>query len=404
MNQEVGVQTAPSGGIKASVHGTYKIPALRVLSEITSSLSSENNLDSLLERFLGTMIKLAGADAGAVRVLTADGLYLRLVGALGLPPEVIEQERYIPVECGVCGEAAREHTVHNSANLKACEERTAHSYFGKQCLRVIAVPLRYQGKMLGVYNLFMASDSPVPEDVSLLFHSISEHLGMALENARLTRENLRISLTNERQMLANELHDSLAQTMAYMKMRLPLLRDAVANRDEARSNKYVNDLGQALDSAYTELRELLTQFRNRMDPRGLLPALYDIVGNFYDKTGITIDFINHAPDINLSPEQEVQVYHIVREALNNVSKHSRANHVSLSIEIRQSRYVFSVEDNGIGITGKLDTESGMHLGLNIMRERAKHLNAEVTVTPGEQAGTRVTLSFPVSAGRREDHP
>ena len=402
MNQEVGVQTAPSGATKASVHGTYKIPALRVLSEITSSLSSENNLDSLLERFLGTMIKLAGADAGAVRVLTADGLYLRLVGALGLPPEVIEQERYIPVECGVCGEAAREHTVHNSANLKACEERTAHSYFGKQCLRVIAVPLRYQGKMLGVYNLFMASDSPVPEDVSLLFHSISEHLGMALENARLTRENLRISLTNERQMLANELHDSLAQTMAYMKMRLPLLRDAVANRDEARSNKYVNDLGQALDSAYAELRELLTQFRNRMDPRGLLPALYDIVGNFYDKTGITIDFINHAPDINLNPDKEVQVYHIVREALNNVSKHSRANHVSLAIEIKQNRYVISVEDNGIGITGKLDTESGMHLGLNIMRERAKHLNAEVTVTPGEQAGTRVTLSFPVSAGRRED--
>ena len=402
MNQEVGVQTAPSSAIKAPAHGTYKIPALRVLSEITSSLSSDDNLDSLLERFLGTMVKLAGADAGAVRVLTADGLYLRLVGALGLPPEVLEQERYIPVECGVCGEAAREHTVHNSTNLKACEERTAHDYFGKQCLRVVAVPLRYQGKMMGVYNLFMATDSPVPEDVSLLFHSISEHLGMALENARLTRENLRISLTNERQMLANELHDSLAQTMAYMKMRLPLLRDAVANRDEARSNKYVNDLGQALDSAYAELRELLTQFRNRMDPRGLLPALYDIVGNFYDKTGITIDFINHAPDINLNPDKEVQVYHIVREALNNVSKHSRANHVSLAIEIRQSRYIISIEDNGTGIKGKVNTDSGMHLGLNIMRERAKHLNAEVTVTPGEKAGTRVTLSFPTSTGRRED--
>ena len=404
MNQEVGVQTAPSSTIEAPGHGTYKIPALRVLSEITSSLSSEDNLDSLLDRFLGTMIKLAGADAGAVRVLTADGLNLRLVGALGLPPEVLEQERYIPVECGVCGEAAREHTIHNSTNLKACEERTAHNYFGKQCLRVVAVPLRYQGKMLGVYNLFMATDSPVPEDVSLLFHSISEHLGMALENARLTRENLRISLTNERQMLANELHDSLAQTMAYMKMRLPLLRDAVANHDAVRSNKYVSDLGQALDSAYAELRELLTQFRNRMDPRGLLPALYDIVGNFYDKTGITIDFINHAPDINLSPDREVQVYHIVREALNNVSKHSRANHVSLEIEIRQSSYVISIEDNGIGITGKLGTDSGMHLGLNIMRERAKHLNAEIAVTPGEKAGTRVTLSFPVSAGRREDNP
>ncbi|MCL4471706.1 MAG: histidine kinase, partial [Gammaproteobacteria bacterium] len=284
MNQEVGIQPTPSDvNLTQTADGTYKIPALRVLSEITSSLSSENNLDALLERFLGTMIKLAGADAGAVRVLTADGLNLRLVGSLGLPPEVIERERYIPVECGVCGEAAREHTVHNSTSVRNCEERNTHGYFGQQCRRVVAVPLRYQGKMLGVYNLFMATDSPVPEDVSLLFNSISEHLGMALDNARLTRENLRITLTNERQMLANELHDSLAQTMAYMNMRLTLLREAMAVRNEERSNKYLNDLGQALDSAYSELRELLSQFRNRMDPRGLLPAMYDIVGNFYDK-------------------------------------------------------------------------------------------------------------------------
>ncbi|MHB0984563.1 MAG: GAF domain-containing sensor histidine kinase [Sulfuricella sp.] len=402
MNQEVGIQPTPSDvNLTQTADGTYKIPALRVLSEITSSLSSENNLDALLERFLGTMIKLAGADAGAVRVLTADGLNLRLVGSLGLPPEVIERERYIPVECGVCGEAAREHTVHNSTSVRNCEERNTHGYFGQQCRRVVAVPLRYQGKMLGVYNLFMATDSPVPEDVSLLFNSISEHLGMALDNARLTRENLRITLTNERQMLANELHDSLAQTMAYMNMRLTLLREAMAVRNEERSNKYLNDLGQALDSAYSELRELLSQFRNRMDPRGLLPAMYDIVGNFYDKTGITIDFLNQVPDINLTPDKEVQVFHIVKEALNNVSKHSRASHVGLAIEIRRGRYVISVEDDGIGFDGKANTDSGMHLGLNIMLERARHLNGDVTVTPGEKGGTRMELSFPIPAGRKE---
>jgi len=402
MNQEVGIQPAPSDvNLTQAADGTYKIPALRVLSEITSSLSSENNLDALLERFLGTMIKLAGADAGAVRVLTADGLNFRLVGSLGLPPEVIERERYIPVECGVCGEAAREHTVHNSINVRNCEERTAHGYFGQQCQRVVAVPLRYQGKMLGVYNLFMATDSPVPEDVSLLFNSISEHLGMALDNARLTRENLRITLTNERQMLANELHDSLAQTMAYMNMRLTLLREAMAVRNEERSNKYLNDLGQALDSAYSELRELLSQFRNRMDPRGLLPAMYDIVGNFYDKTGITIDFLNQVPDINLTPDKEVQVFHIVKEALNNVSKHSRASHVGLAIEIKRGRYVISVEDDGIGFDGKANTDNGMHLGLNIMLERARHLNGDVTVTPGEKGGTRMELSFPTPAGLKE---
>jgi two-component system nitrate/nitrite sensor histidine kinase NarX len=184
-------------------------------------------------------------------------------------------------------------------------------------------------------------------------------------------------------------------------MRLPLLRDAMDNHDESRSNKYLNDLSQALESAYAELRELLSQFRNRMDPRGLLPAIYDIVGDFYDKTGITIDFINQAPDINLTPDKEVQVYHIVREALANVSKHSRANHVSLAIEIKQGRYLISIEDNGIGIAGKVNADNGMHLGLNIMRERARHLHGEVVVNPGEKGGTRVTLDFPTPAANRE---
>lgn len=139
-----------------------------------------------------------------------------------------------------------------------------------------------------------------------------------------------------------------------------------------------------------------------MDPRGLLPAIYDIVGDFYDKTGITIDFANQAPDINLTPDKEVQVYHIVREALANVSKHSRANHVALAIEIKQGRYLISIEDNGIGIAGKINADNGMHLGLNIMRERARHLNGEVTVSPGDKCGTRVVLDFPASAQRGDD--
>jgi two-component system nitrate/nitrite sensor histidine kinase NarX len=301
------------------------------------------------------------------------------------------------VECGVCGEAARgEHAVRHgdSRHMHFCSERTSLSYFGERCRRIIAVPLRYQGKILGVYNLFMASDKPVPEDVSLLFHSISEHLGMALENARLTRENLRITLTNERQMLANELHDSLAQTMAYMNMRLSLLRDAMENREQEKSDRYLNDLGRALDSAYAELRELLAQFRNRMDPRGLLPALWDIASSYQDRTGINLDLDNLTPDMNLPPDQEVQVYHIVQEALTNASKHSHAKNVKITVALDNEQYIFTVEDDGIGITHPIKTGDGMHLGLNIMRERAQRLGGNIAVETRAEGGTRVCLTFP----------
>jgi two-component system nitrate/nitrite sensor histidine kinase NarX len=380
--------------------GGYKIPALRALSEIAASLSSDSNIDHLLERFLTTMIKLAGADAGAVRVLSADGEHLRLVGAVGLPPEVVEREQETTLECGVCGKAARDHTVQRSSDSNECNKNSALSFFGDSCKNVVAVPLQHKGKVLGVYNLFMGSDKAIPEDVSLLFYSISEHLGMALENARLTRENMRITLTNERQMLANEIHDSLAQTLAYMKMRIALLQEAMHTNDKTLTRKYLNDVDDAMESAYSGLRELLTQFRQRMDPRGLLPALQDLLHNFSTRTGLAVDFTNQVQYIDLTPDQEVQVFHIVQEALSNISKHSQAQHVRLTIEAQDGRHRVSVSDDGVGLVGSASSGNGMHLGMNIMRERAQRMGGEVTVESQPGAGTKVQLTFPVTPVRK----
>jgi two-component system nitrate/nitrite sensor histidine kinase NarX len=383
----------------APAHGGYKIPALRALSEITASLSSDSDLEDLLERFLGTMVKLAGATAGAVRVVTPDGSHLRLIGTVGLPQEVIEREQYVPLECGICGTAASTHSI-ESAGSSVCRESTALAYFGDACKRVIAIPLRNKGRIMGVYNLFLPGDNPVPEDVAPLFDSISEHLGMALENARLTRENIRITLMNERQMLANEIHDSLAQTLAYMKMRLAFLNEALQTGDAPLAKKYLGDVDDAMESAYSRLRELLTQFRHRMDPRGLIPALKDVADDFSRQSGIKVEFLNPAPDVNLLPDQEVQVFHIVQEALANVSKHSRAQHVRISVAMAGDHYVVAVEDDGIGLSGTGQTGVGMHFGMNIMHERAERLSGAVDVVSRAGAGTRVELKFPTASQRR----
>lgn len=378
--------------------GGYKIPALRALSEITTSLASESDLEDLLARFLGTMIRLAGAKAGAVRVVTSDGSHLRLVGARGLPPEVVEQERLVDLQCGVCGEATRDNALRDSTELDVCFARTSLDYFGNTCKRVIAVPMQYKGKVMGIYNLFLEADRNIPEEVSLLFRSISEHLGMALENARLTRENLRITLMDERQMLANEMHDSLAQTMAYMKMRLALLQESVEDGDCHRSLNYLNEVNEALELAYSNLRELLGQFRNRMDPRGLMPALQDLAAKFRERTGIALELINRVPDLDLTPDQEVQVFHIVQEALANTYKHAAAQQVVVSIELQDDRYRVAIADNGIGMSASEQTP--LHFGLAIMRERAQRLGGSITHEgrPGE--GTRMELDFPVTPAKR----
>ena len=393
-----------------------RLLALDIFSAVSASLADEDDVEELLGRFLGTMLKLTQANAGAVRVVTSDGKHLRLVAARGLPPEVVERERLVPIDCGQCGNAIADNHSRYEIDLHACAVRTQHPYFDRDCQAMVVVPLQHGGQLQGTYNLFLPERFELPEEVALLFRSISEHLGMALENARLKRENLRITLMNERQMMAAEVHDSLAQTLAYMKMRMALLQDAL--REEGKegdegAGKYAADVTQALDEAYSQLRALLSQFRNRMDPMGLQQALTRLSGDFQNRTGIALEFRNRVKDLRLTVDQEAQVFFIVQEALANVGRHSEATQARLTIEGAGDHYVVTVDDNGRGgqgffaianRTGGFEEHPHLrdHFGLSIMRERARLIGGRVEVANLPSGGFRVRLVFPAvsPAGNR----
>jgi two-component system nitrate/nitrite sensor histidine kinase NarX len=383
------------------------VPALDILSQITASLASENDLEALLEQFLGTIVILAGAGAGAVRVLTNSGLEMRLVGSVGLPEEVLKREQMVRYDCGTCGQALRDDDIHQATELNICTRQTKSDYFGRRCSQVVAVPLKYKGRILGVYNLFMDVEREFAPELLGLLRAIGELLGIALENDRLSRDNMRMSLMNERQMMANEVHDSLAQTLVYMKTRVSLLRDAIVEHDESRASKYLDDLDRELGNAHVSLRDLLTHFRNRMDPEGLLHALQGIADDFYDRTGVFLDFTNYVPDLNLRVEQEVQVFHIVQEALANIGRHAHALRARLILDKKGGFYEVTIQDDGGGMP-LTQSASGAgvraqpgHFGMSIMQERAKRLGGEITVGTTAGQGTLVRLSFPASGGRSE---
>lgn len=375
-----------------------------ILSEIASSLSNAEDLDALLRRFLDVILGLAGAAAGTARVLGDDATQLRLIGAVGLPPEVLERELAIERPCGACGEAVRLNTIQDLSDLQACAEHASADYFGRECQRILAVPLVHKGRVLGMYTLFFSGRRELGEEQRALFRSIGELLGLALENARLARENLRATVMHERQMMANEVHDSLAQTLSYMKMRMVLLEKAANERNEARLGKYVNDLNEALSSAYATLRELLTHFRRRLGSQGLIQALRETADRYFDKTGVTLSFDNQAPDLHLSVDQEMQAFNIVQEALANIFKHSGARHARLAIRREGDDCEILIEDDGSGLQEAGYAASGhgdavAHFGLNIMRERAQHLEGEISIDSAPAGGTRVRLKFPIASAR-----
>lgn len=390
LQQADGESRKEQGGMEAS-----KMQALRVLSEVTATLASEYDLEALFNRFLEMMVRLSGASAGVVRVMTSDGHHLRLAASLGLPPELVEKERLVDINCGICGAALRNDEIRQTRDLKPCFERTRQPYFG-ECSSMVVVPLEHNGRLLGAYNLYMTEERPIPEEVSLLFRTISEQLAMAVENTRLMRENLRMTLMSERQMMANEVHDSLAQTMAYMKMRIELLREALLQYESGKALKYSGDIQQALDEAYASLRELLTQFRNRMDPLGLEHALKELASGYFDRTGIRLEFENRIPDLDLTVDQEVQVFHILQEALSNVARHSGAKQATLTLDADDGQYAFTVEDDGRGVfVMGAQPDLRHHFGISIMSERAQRLHGNIEIANRPQGGARLRLLVPM---------
>ena len=378
---------------EAPEEGRYKVPALLVLSQIASSLTTDATLDELVTRYLSTMVRVAGALAGSVRLLTPDGKQLRLVSSVGLPPEMVERERLVPRDCGVCGESLDGDRATWSGEPRVCRGMNPGAFI-PGCGEVIAVPLRHKGEVHGVYNLFLAQGRTLSEDVRLLFGAISEHLGVALENAHLSRENARVTLVNERQLLANEVHDSVAQTLAYTRMRAAALREAQRGGDAARAERYLDEMEDAIEAAYGELRELIGRFRQPMDPRGLVVALQAALDAFARRSSARVSFDARGPEPALSAEEEMHVFHIAQEALANVQKHARAKNVRLSLELDGATCRVCVEDDGAGFApGAGDRYE--HFGLAIMRERAARLGGELRIDSPASGGARLTLSFPV---------
>jgi two-component system, NarL family, nitrate/nitrite sensor histidine kinase NarX len=363
--------------------------------ELSAGLAAGDDIQSLLERFLPPVLRLAGATAGAVRILSEDGTHMRLVGSVGLSPQVLAAERSVDRHCGVCGQAARQDTLVWAGDLQPCAQRNHGEFFAHQCKRVLAVPLRHRDQVLGVYTLFFDDAAQTGAEVTAVLRSVGELLGLALHNARLEREHLRAAVLHERQMLANEVHDAVAQTLYFMNMRLPLLHDAMLQHDETRALRYHADLRQAVSDAHASLRQILTHYRTRLDPKGLLHALQALQAGYRERTGIELVLDNRAGDLCLSVDQELQVFHIVQEALANVLKHSGAHKAQLLIERAQERLVIVIEDDGAGLLSAAAGGAGApHFGLEIMRERAQLLGGTLSIDARQGGGTRVQLSIP----------
>ena len=222
-------------------------------------------------------------------------------------------------------------------------------------------------------------------------------MGAALENRRLDAKARELAIVQERSLVAQGLHDSLAQGLNFLNLQLQLLEDAVRRNDTAEVEEIVPLLRMGVDGSYQDVRELLTNFRSKLEQGDLRRAIEETVQRFRRQTGCETTLeLDYAQGTPLAPEQQLQVLFILQEALSNVRKHAAAKHVHISV--RNARdFTLEVTDDGQGYDPREVAERGeAHIGLDIMRERAARMNAVITLESAPGEGARVALLLPAS--------
>ncbi len=310
---------------------------------LASEVSSQCGPHALLGRLLEPIVRLTGARAGSAYLRSSDSNRLQLAASL---------------------------------TLRAV---------GPGDERLVIVPLGHRGLVLGEVQLHLAADAVIPDTTAAVHRSIGALLGLALHDAGMVGDS--------RQALVADLHDGIAQTLAFARMRMPLLEEAIVAHDERAALRYSADVRQSIGTAHTNLRAILTQGSAPMDPKGLKHALQSSVRCFQEQTRIELVLRDGAPDLRLSAMQEAQVYLIVQEALANIAKHAGARHAWLTVDQLGDRIEVVVEDDGAGMPVPTHPASPSHFGMDIMRQRAARLGGKLEISAREGGGTRLTLVF-----------
>ena len=258
--------------------------------------------------------------------------------------------------------------------------------------RRLSLPIRSANSLLGTLEVWYPKDRVLPDSSRRLLETLSDQLATAIFLQREITEQQQLTLAEERAVIARELHDSLAQSLSYLKIQVARLRKLDQNEPEENPRAAVLDeLSNGLNSAYRQLRELLTTFRLKLDTPDLGTALWQTTTEFNERLPNPISLDYKLPPQMLSANEEIHVLQIVREAMSNAVKHAEASEVHVSVTFESPQVRVRVWDNGRGLP-----EGGsppQHYGLIIMQDRARTLGGKMTVRNRPDGGVEAALSF-----------
>lgn len=371
---------------------------LRGLHNAGLALAADLSLDTVLQRVVDLARELSGARYGALGVFDENKRIQRFITA-GITPEERARMGQPPQGLGLLGEVLK-----TNAPVRVRDISSQPAFIGfppghPEMTSFLGVPISYKGQVLG--NLYLTNKQDAPEFTeadSTILELFAAQAAVAIENARLHAQVQLLVIEEERQRIAREMHDGLAQILGYVNVKAGAARRLV---DLGRVGEAARELQQLEDAArevYAEVREAILGLRTVLQgENGLIAVLTGYLERFSEQSGIPVDLKLEGEQAALSPspEAEVQLIRIIQEALSNVRKHASASKASVCLRATPEGTLLVVEDDGKGFTAdRPSPRGGPQFGLQTMRERAEAMGGSFSIDSGPGRGTRVTVQMP----------
>lgn len=361
--------------------------SLNFLYKITCAINTSENNSALLDELLKLVTINIGGFSAIIRLISEEG-WMDLHASHGIDDKQLTKLQRTPID--------RSLFSYENQAIREIRLTTASHLINAKNASMISIPVRHQIHTLGVLNIFADREQiKIDDETALMLLSIGQHIGLVIEKNRLNEVARQTLIQEERNMIANELHDSLAQTLASLRFQVRILDETLQPTSEYMAIMGIEQVENSLDEAYTDLRELIAHCRVPVEKQGLIPSIERVVKKFKEETSIHILLQCEHQVYDIPATMEMNVYRIVQEALTNIRKHASAHIVRVLLDCDENgNFRILIEDDGKGFDkDAIKSEDGQHIGLTIMQERARHLGGDLKIETDPDEGTRIELKF-----------
>lgn len=372
---------------------TSQLEAVRaVAAEITRELDLTKVLDLITQR----AAELLRVVSGCVLLWDEQTQQLSARSTHGLA----EWMRGMSVKLGegITGTVARQRQgmiVHDYSASPNALPQVSHR-LGTSALLV--QPLLYRDRLLGVIALSnRGTERTFTEQDLEILDLLGVQAAIAIENARLYEDVKGLATVQERERIAREMHDGLAQALAFLYLKIQRAHEAAAAEQNLHSMQSLQELIEITERVHDEVRQAIFGLRSMVARGlGLIPTLTEYLHQFRSRNGIpvTLEVPEDRP-VHLPPATEVQLLRIIQEALANVLKHAQASQAWIRIRWQDSCIQAVIQDDGRGFDQEmLASPDRCHFGLQTMRERAEALGGTLEIETAPKRGTRIVATLP----------